>query len=65
MTDQDLKALYLVNLGNSEYAALRGVYDAGYAQGAGLTVAQAQNSDPSGTATINTVILEVPTVSAS
>lgn len=62
MTDLDLKALYLLNLGQSEYAALRGIYDAGYAQGAGLTVAQAQNTDSSATAVEATVAADVPVV---
>jgi len=47
MTDNDLDNLYKQNVGESHCAGLRGVFDAGYAVGAGSTVAIAQNTDPS------------------
>jgi len=52
MNDTDLDNLYKQNVGESHYAGLRGVFDAGYALGAGSSVAIAQNTDPS--LTVNT-----------
>ena len=62
MTDNDLKNLYVQNLGVSEYAALRGVFDAGYAAGAGYTAAQAQSTDASNTVPVTTAVADDPTV---
>lgn len=63
MTDQDLQNLYRQNLGQSESAALRGVFDAGYASGAGWSAAQAQSGvDQSTLAAIASVAPLDPTV---
>lgn len=62
MTDNDLKTLYEQNLGVSEYAALRGVFDAGYAAGAGLSQSQAQTTDASNIVAPATAIDDDPTV---
>ena len=60
MTDNDLETMYKVNVGESHYAGLRGVFDAGYALGAGSTVATAQNSDPSTSAFIAQALPDDP-----
>jgi hypothetical protein len=51
MNDTELENLYKLNTGESHYAGLRGVFDAGYALGAGSSTLIAQNTDPSLTAT--------------
>jgi hypothetical protein len=38
MTDTDIENIYKANLGVSHYAGLRGVFDAGYAIGASITI---------------------------
>lgn len=47
MTDQEMLELYRENLPDSLAAALRGVYNAGYYHGAGLTMT-ANSQDRSG-----------------
>lgn len=49
MTDQHLLDIYLANLPTSHATALRGVWNAGYYEGAGLTPS-ANAPDKSGTA---------------
>ena len=51
MNDNDLDNLYKINVGESHCAGLRGVFDAGYALGAGASVVVAQGTDPSLTVT--------------
>jgi hypothetical protein len=47
MSDNELELVYKINLTTSHFAGLRGVFDAGYAAGAGLTASQAQSADNS------------------
>lgn len=61
MTDQDIQTLYKANLGISESAALRGVFDAGYQFG----IAQAatpQTVDESSVVTLAQVLPDVVNV---
>lgn len=39
MTDDDLQKIFKANLDDSQAAALRGLYNAGYYEGAGITPA--------------------------
>ena len=55
MTDNDLDNIYKQNVGESHFAGLRGVFDAGYNFGAGVSVAVAQQVDPSLTINPTTV----------
>ena len=47
MTDNELEQMYKDNISTSHFAGLRGIFDAGYAAGAGFTASQAQGADPS------------------
>lgn len=47
MTDDDLERIYKANISTSHFAGLRGVFDAGYALGAGYSAQQAAVADAS------------------
>jgi len=61
MTDQDLQNLYRQNLGVSESAALRGVFDAGYQFGISQSVT-ASTPDESIVVSASAVASDVPVV---
>ncbi len=51
MTDADLEILYKKNIDVSHFAALRGIFDAGYAMGAGTGVPTVDQSAAASAAT--------------
>lgn len=59
MTDNDLEILYKQNINESHFAALRGVFDAGYAVGAGSGV---PTIDQSSNASAVTALADTPVV---
>jgi hypothetical protein len=52
MTDNELEVVYKANISESHYAGLRGVFDAGYALGAGLSAQVASVTDQSTASTV-------------
>lgn len=61
MTDNDLENLYKTNLSESHFAGLRGVFDAGYAIGAGAQ----QTIDQSQSASAATATTDDPTITTA
>ena len=61
MTDQDLDNIFKNNIGTSQAAALRGVWDAGYNYAIGASAQFAQTQDVSTVQnTTPTVVADVP-----
>jgi hypothetical protein len=61
MKNADLERLYQINAGASNADGLRGVFNAGFAAGAGLTTAPSAG-DPSAGVAINTALKIVPII---